>query len=413
VLAIGAAVVALAWKPLSANLLELRANAALARRDFDTASVLLHDLEGRSPSSRVTFQLARALRRKGDLFAADAALVRAAKAGWDPTQIATQRLLAEAQCGDIVDVERPIERLIGSEPTDQTAEECYEALAQGYLNALWPEKAAQCLEFWAAWQPSNPLVHYWKGRMHEEAEEWATALEHYRKALELAPWRYDTLQAVARMEQETAQLEDAAGHFARCHALRPDDPASALGLVECRLKLGARDRVKPMLMEALTLDLSAEARAAVITNLSEIALEAGSLDDASALAAEAVSLDPRSPRCRLVHAAILARRGEPEAAESERKKGQDLGHRQVALAEAARRARVNPHDPDVRAEVGGMMLDLGLEQEAARWFEIALQIDPNHRPSHEALAAYWSRAGDTARAARHRAALATTPAVVD
>jgi tetratricopeptide (TPR) repeat protein len=114
-----------------------------------------------------------------------------------------------------------------------------------------------------------------------------------------------------------------------------------------------------------------------------------------------------------VHAAILARLGESKSAESERKTGQDLGHRQVALAEAARRARVNPHDPDVRAEVGGMMLDLGLEQEAARWYEIALQIDPTHRPSHEALAAYWSRAGDQARASRHRAALATLPAVAD
>lgn len=409
-LAVGAAVIALAWRPIAVNLLELRGNSALARRDFDAAVTLLRDLETRAPSARVTFQLARALRRQGDLFAADATLTRAAQAGWDATQVSTQRLLAEAQCGDVVDVERPIERLMRSGPSDQIAEECYEALAQGYLNALWPEKAAQCLEFWAAWQPANPLVHYWRGRMHEEAEEWATALEHYRKALELAPWRYDTLQAVARMEQETARLEDASAHYARCHAQRPDDPASALGLADCLLKLGARERAKPMLHEALTLDLSGEAKASVITNLAEVSLEAGDVDDARALAAEAVALDPRSPRCRLVHAAILARLGDSQGAESERRAGQDLGHRQVALAEAARRARVNPHDPDVRAEVGGMMLGLGLDKEATRWFEIALQIDPTHRPSHEALAAYWSRAGDQARAARHRQALTPAPA---
>ena len=54
-LAIGVAVVALAWRPLAANLLELRAHAALARRDFDTASALLHDLVSRAPSGRVTF----------------------------------------------------------------------------------------------------------------------------------------------------------------------------------------------------------------------------------------------------------------------------------------------------------------------------------------------------------------------
>jgi len=32
-----------------------------------------------------------------------------------------------------------------------------------------------------------------------------------------------------------------------------------------------------------------------------------------------------------------------------------------------------------------------------------LWIDPDHRPTHRALAAYWQKHGDTRRAAFHRA----------
>lgn len=400
----------LSWRPLVAGVVALQADRARERRDFDRAVELLGRLETLdSRSARTAFELGRALRRRGDLVAADTLFTRALERGWDRAEVATQRLLAEAQCGDIKDVEPAIESLVAAGTGDEIAEECYEAIVQGYLNCMRPEKAAECLDFWSRWQPQNPLVAYWRGRMHEQAEEWATALAHYRESLELAPWRYATLVAVARMERETAAVEAASARFSNCRSRRPDDPVAALGLADCRLRLGDREGAARLLRESLTLELTPDEEAAALANLAELSLEDGRDVPAAVLAAQAVAIDPRSPRCRLVHAAVLARMGQTAAAEEERKVGRELGQRQVALAEAARRARVNPESADIRAEVGGLLLTMGHGREAARWFDTALQIDPGHRKSHEALADYWATAGDSSRAARHRAAAAAPP----
>lgn len=395
----------LSWKPLVAGVVSLQADRARARRDFDRAVDLFGRLEALDPhAARTAFELGRALRRRGDLIPADTRFTRALERGWDRAEVATQRLLAEAQCGDIKDVEPAIESLVAAGAGDEIAEECYEAIVQGYLNCMRPEKAAECLDYWSRWQPRNPLVAYWRGRMHEQAEEWATALAHYRSSLELAPWRYATLIAVARMERETAAVEAASVRYADCRSRRPDDPVAALGLADCRLRLGDREGGARLLRETLTLELSPDEQAAALANLAELALEDGRDAAAAVLAAQAAGIDPRNPRCRLVHAAVLARLGQTAAAEEERKVGRELGHRQVALAEAARRARVNPESADIRAEVGSLLLGMGLGREAARWFDTALQIDPRHRASHEALADYWESVGDGERAAPHRSA---------
>ena len=46
--------------------------------------------------------------------------------------------------------------------------------------------------------------------------------------------------------------------------------------------------------------------------------------------------------------------------------------------------------------------DLGKEQDALHWFRTALRKDPRHRPTHEALAAFYARAGAFEQAAYHR-----------
>ncbi|MFM8891369.1 MAG: tetratricopeptide repeat protein, partial [Planctomycetia bacterium] len=263
----------LTWRPLVAGVVSLQADRAQARRDFDQAVDLLERLERLEPgAARATFELGRARRRRGDLVAADTLFTRALERGWEKRDIATQRLLAEAQCGDIKDVEPAIESLVAAGAGDEIAEECYEAIVQGYLNCMRPEKAAECLDYWSRWQPRNPLVAYWRGRLHEQAEEWATALAHYRESLELAPWRYATLVAVARMERETAAVEAASGRFSICRSWRPDDPVAALGLADCRLRLGDREGAARLLRESLTLELTPDEEAAALANLAELSL---------------------------------------------------------------------------------------------------------------------------------------------
>jgi Tfp pilus assembly protein PilF len=48
-------------------------------------------------------------------------------------------------------------------------------------------------------------------------------------------------------------------------------------------------------------------------------------------------------------------------------------------------------------------LRAGLPKEGLRWLLSALQVGPNHAPTHRALAAYYHETGSPILAARHRA----------
>jgi Flp pilus assembly protein TadD len=62
-----------------------------------------------------------------------------------------------------------------------------------------------------------------------------------------------------------------------------------------------------------------------------------------------------------------------------------------------------PNDPSVHHEIGLIALRSGQPVESLRWFHTALQIDPDHLPTHQTLAAYYQETGNPALASRHRA----------
>ncbi len=65
----------------------------------------------------------------------------------------------------------------------------------------------------------------------------------------------------------------------------------------------------------------------------------------------------------------------------------------------------DPGNPGLLHEIGCLYQVLDKDKESERWFLSALEHAPGHRPSHEALAAFYARRrqpGDAARAAEHR-----------
>ena len=57
--------------------------------------------------------------------------------------------------------------------------------------------------------------------------------------------------------------------------------------------------------------------------------------------------------------------------------------------------------PRVPYEIGSIFLRLGQERLGLDWLYRALAHDPNHRPTHQALAEYYAKKGDQERAAQH------------
>lgn len=391
-----------AWRAWLRSRLEV----AVEAHDWDEARRLVDRLmTGRPPDADLLFRKGRIMRRQGWLLEADQLLLAAQSLGYDPVTVRQQRLLAEAQCGDILDVEGEVLKLVNSGVDDQLAEECYEAITQGYVNSYRAEEAARTIDFWLKWTPENSLAHYWQGKVHEMAEKWADALVRYRRALEIEPRSYAALLAVARMEAETAAVDDASRNFRECLRRQPEDGMAMLGLATCGLKVGQEGEARELLYDALALDIKPTDQAKVVVELAQLALEDGAAQRSEALAALAVARDPQSTRCRLVHAGALARLGRAEEAAAEQTTARELSEMEVRLTDIGRKSLVNPENADLRADAGELLMGRGLELEGARWYEIALQIDPRHERSRRALAAFEERRGDLKRAAMHRSFL--------
>ena len=102
----------------------------------------------------------------------------------------------------------------------------------------------------------------------------------------------------------------------------------------------------------------------------------------------------------------------PEFEDWRRSPGRWLRQQRAGFADVVDEAVVLAADAVGRAvldqaavlhEVALIVLRAGRPREALRWMLNALQLDPEHVPTHRLLAAYYREAGNPILAARHRA----------
>jgi predicted Zn-dependent protease len=67
-----------------------------------------------------------------------------------------------------------------------------------------------------------------------------------------------------------------------------------------------------------------------------------------------------------------------------------------------RRLYEQPLNPALHYELGVMLLRGGHKSVGESWLLSALNLDPNYRPAHAALAEYYAEQGDATRAEEHR-----------
>jgi tetratricopeptide (TPR) repeat protein len=392
---------------------------AIAGHDWPKAEALLRaglpagpepmGPRARGAAAERQFLLGRVFRRQRRFDEAEGCFEAAEALGWSEKEIDRQRMLARAQLGDVRAVEERIGRVLAEAGDDAFAEECYESLAEGFIGSFRMDDARECLEFWSRWQPGNPLPSFWMGVIEERYERPGLALERFSKTLAMNPRDYETRIRVARLELDTAKLDEARHQYRACLDQRPDDPRAVIGLADCLLRAGDPAAARDLYLDALTIDVTNEQAAAALTELGQMALEEGDVGRGAGLLEQAVNVDPRGTRARLTLAGALLRLGDEEGAKRERNTAQRLAERQRRLATITREALGNPNDPDLRAEAGTILLDEGFEREGLKWLETALRIAPSHAPSHRVLADHYAASGEMERAAHHRGLAGAAP----
>jgi tetratricopeptide (TPR) repeat protein len=372
------------------------AEQAVQRHDFPKALRRFERCLLIWPSSAPTrLQAARAARRAGLFERAKEHRVACEKHGLTP-ETALESALFRAQQGDLPEVEGSLQALIIEGHPDAVL--MLEALAQGYLHAYRLGFAMASLHMLLERQPDHPGAYFWRGGILEGAGRGQEALADYQRAFELAPhWPGARLRLAESLVRQN-QAAEARPHFDELLRQPPANPDVLLGAARCLRALALPDQAIEHL-DALLRDRPDHADA--WAERGRACSDQGDKAEALRCLRQAGELEPRS--YAIGYALLTALRGEGKAEELKalsarlaRLKRDEERLRAISV-ELAKKA----HNPALRHEAGMICLRNNVGPEALRWFLGALQDDPQHRPTHQALAQYYQEKGEAASAAYH------------
>jgi tetratricopeptide (TPR) repeat protein len=342
---------------------------------------------------------ARAARQTGDYVTAESHLntcLKLEKEATEDTQL--EFLLMRAQTGEVEEVGPLLFGYVDRGHRD--AELILESVALVYMYQLRYGPAYAALKRWGEVVPNSAKVHHFRGWVLERMDQPKLALDNYLRALELDPNLDRVRLRVAEMYLEDKQPLQALPHLELLLARDPNRPEAQARLGQCkflqgqpvearRLLEGAVDKMptdSPVLLYLARLDIAEQQPARAEQRLRQ------------ALALDASDTEARFA---LVTALQLQKRdAEAAAALAEYDKQKDLLERANTLLQAE--ARRGSRDPQSAFDIGSLLLSIRHDRQALYWMDEALNRDPAHRPTHQALAEYFERQGDQGRAAFHR-----------
>lgn len=345
---------------------------------------------------------ARTFRRAGLLAAAEQQLAGAKNEGWSAEDVRREELLLQARKGQIKKVELELVALLESGPSDDEAEEIYEAMSQGYWASYFVEDALRCLQFWIDWQPDNLTPRLWVADLYERTERDKAAITAYREIIEIDPHHAEALAKQGKLLLRKLEVDEAAQAFAQCLAVSPDWGEAYLGLAECRRRQGASEEVKELLYDALTMNLTPLQASEALSTLGTLALEDHQYVQAARMLQDSVTLDPNIATTYVSLAAALTALGEEDLAAEARQKSRDTSDRSSRLLQVTRRVVTEPDNAQLRCDAGLILIEQGFWPEGADWIKTAIEIDPQLAAAHEGLAKYYEHVGDLQQAKRHR-----------
>jgi tetratricopeptide (TPR) repeat protein len=343
------------------------------------------------------FLLARASRRAGNRAGWERHLYRAAALEWPAEDIELERRLMRAQSGDLWGVEDGLwQQAQGSHPDQELI---LEALARGYLEINSYRDVLECAAFWLRRRPDAWLPRLYRGRTYHLSRLIDRAVPDYRYVLEHRPdhgqarlWLAGALDVDGRYREALAEF----GVYLESH---PGDPTALLGVAHCRFSLGELGEARAALEER-----SARHKEDAAGLLLRAKLDAAEGSPAKALAAlkRAEALAPYETDVLEMLARTCRQLGDREQGERYQRKREDVNRLYGRLDDVRKRIGKDPENVALRYEAGLLLQRLGREDEAERWLRGLLRLDPDHRPTHRALADYYHKRGEVRRAEYHR-----------
>jgi Flp pilus assembly protein TadD len=211
-----------------------------------------------------------------------------------------------------------------------------------------------------------------------------------------------TRLALARMLLEAREpADEAAGHLEALDEPGRGDPAVRVQLALCREAQGKPDEAASLLDRVIA-DHPPDAKP--LHYRGRLEMNRGRHADAVGFLRRAAEIDRSEVDILYSLFLCLQQTGPPEAAREAEARWKQTDADLKRVSEVSRLISASPRNADLRREMGELFLRNGRDADGLRWLESALRENPDHAPTHAALAAYYTRVGRPDLASRHRAA---------
>jgi tetratricopeptide (TPR) repeat protein len=333
-------------------------------------------------------------------------LARAETLGYPGGPIARERGRALLRIGRYDEAAAILNRLVFAPgaPPDPQADE---ALAQCYLETFQLGAATSVITRWIRDAPRDPKPYLWKAQVDRRTEaDPAVLTEDYQNALKRDPGCAEALLNLGEMDLAAHRLQDAEARYSAYLARFPDDSAAHLGLGKTLAELGDDQAAAGHLDRAAAL---APRDPGPLRERARIDLRGGKLAAALAGLDRALALDAEDLEVHYLRGLVLARLGRKEEARSEQEAAARLRRDRDELAALLAALNAAPRDLTHQYNAARWLFAHGHPEEALRWTEKILRVQPSHPETNHLVADYYEKQGEPGRARFYRLQAGPSP----
>jgi tetratricopeptide (TPR) repeat protein len=327
-----------------------------------------------------------------------AAIEQSRRLGYDPEPLDCLAAIYQARASRYALAEPALAAAYrnGDPPRAEVAKE----LARIYLSTYRLAEAAKVLETWRALVPDDPQPYLWANEIASRSDvDPSVLIRNYRAALDRDPKLAKAQLGLAQQLSKARRFDEADQAYQAYLKLNPKDAAAHVGMGRNAFQQGRIDEAASQFEKALALD---PRDAVALRELSQIELRLGRFQQARERLDRLVQIEPFDPDAHYSLARVLHSLGDEKRAREEGERSVQLRREEKEIVKWRETLLKNPTDLNARFEVAKWMLLHGHGEEGLRWTTEILRANPRHAPTHQLLADYYQKLGNTGLANYHR-----------